>query len=200
MICAAIEVGLDGMAFTDHHRLVPAEHLADLNRKYAPFRIFTGVEISVIEGEDVLVLGVYDSALESLDWRYPALHAFVRRREGFLVLAHPFRFHDQIALDLERYPIDGIEVHSKNMSGENVPAIRDTIRRFGLRPLCNSDAHGVEDVGVYYNHLVHSAWDDGMLLELLRAGEYACQGLAEWTPVGPGGMEEAYSLSARTAR
>ena len=37
---AAIAFGLDGLAFTDHGRLVPEARLRELNRQYAPFRVF----------------------------------------------------------------------------------------------------------------------------------------------------------------
>ncbi len=89
-IRAAIDAGLDAIVFTDHHRLISAERLQQLNEKYAPFRIFGGIEIT-LDGEDVLILGVQDPALESMNWSYPSLHAFVRARGGFIALAHPFR-------------------------------------------------------------------------------------------------------------
>ncbi|HSQ39581.1 MAG TPA: hypothetical protein VLM78_05425, partial [Anaerolineales bacterium] len=60
--------GLDALVITDHALLVPAEHIQALNRQYAPFRIFGGIEITVQEEEDLLVLGVHDPLLESLRW------------------------------------------------------------------------------------------------------------------------------------
>ena len=56
-IAAARRRGLDALAFTDHHRLVPPEHLERLNDLHAPFRIFSGIEIEVAE-EHLVVLGV----------------------------------------------------------------------------------------------------------------------------------------------
>ena len=40
----AIAAGLDCIAITDHHKLVPLEELERLNRAYAPFRILGGIE------------------------------------------------------------------------------------------------------------------------------------------------------------
>ncbi|MBE0699700.1 MAG: PHP domain-containing protein, partial [Anaerolineaceae bacterium] len=45
-IRAAIAAGLDGIAFTDHHRLVGCDRLEVLRKHYAPFKIYTGIEIT----------------------------------------------------------------------------------------------------------------------------------------------------------
>ena len=50
-IRAAIAAGLDAIFITDHHRLVPVEQLDALNRTFAPFRIFGGIEVTS-QGED----------------------------------------------------------------------------------------------------------------------------------------------------
>lgn len=173
MIRAAIARGIDGLAFTDHHILVPRKRLEDLNRTYAPFRVFGGVEISAVEGEDLIVLGVHDPALGFEGWTYPALYAFVRERGGFLILAHPFRFHETIALDLERCPPDAIEVQSKNTHPDDEARICRVADRFGIRLICNSDAHRAKHVGMYYSCLRRTPRDEGELLRMLRAGHYA---------------------------
>ncbi len=60
-IRAAIAAGLDGIAFTDHHRLVNPQRLEQLRQRYAPFKIYTGIEITANK-EDWLVFGVVRSA------------------------------------------------------------------------------------------------------------------------------------------
>ena len=177
IIRAAIRFGLDGLAFTDHHRFVPVERLAMLNEKYAPFRILNGIEITLAEGEDVLVFGVRDEALEQIGWSYPDLHRFVRGRDGFIALAHAFRRHNDIGIDLERYPLDGIELHSKHIRSSVQPWVHQTMVRYDLIPLCNSDAHSDETVGVYYNDFVRSPIDERDLVTLLRRGSHACCGM-----------------------
>lgn len=179
MIQAAIACGLDGLAFTDHQRLVPAERLAELNHKYAPFRVFSGIELSVIEGEDVLVLGVHDPALEAQRWTYPALFRFTRERDGLLILAHPFRFHETIRIDIEQYPPDAIEIHSANTDDRNEPQIRAIAGRLRLPLMCNSDAHNTRRVGIYYNELARVPRDERDLLAILKAGQYTCGRMEE---------------------
>ena len=170
---AAVNAGLDAIVFTDHHRLAPPERLEDLNRRYAPFRIFGGVEVTT-DGEDVLVLGVRDAALENAKWSYPDLHALVRERGGFIALAHPFRYHPQIQLDLDRYVPDAIELHSINTSPARQDQISTIAARLGIPTLCNSDAHTTDSLGRYYNILETFPADEQALIALLKAGQFAC--------------------------
>jgi predicted metal-dependent phosphoesterase TrpH len=194
MIQAAIAFGLDGLAFTDHHQLVPLDRLEELNRKYAPFRVFGGIEISVTEGEDLLVLGIRDSTLETRKWSYAELFAFVRKRSGFLALAHPFRYHSTININLEAYPPDAVELHSKNTGACDGPRIRTVLEQLGLRPLCNSDAHTAEHVGIYHNQLARIPKNEGKLIHILKAGDYTCIGMEERIAAINDEIEERESL------
>jgi histidinol phosphatase-like PHP family hydrolase len=172
-IRAAIDSGLDAIVFTDHHRLISSERLRQLNEKYAPFRIFGGVEIAA-DGEDVLVLGVHDPELENLAWSYPALHAFVRARGGFIALAHPFRWHSDVTLEFERFVPDAIEVRSINTPPGAEGRIRDIASRLGIPVLCNSDAHNTGPLGMYFNALERPPADEQDLVALLRSGQFSC--------------------------
>jgi predicted metal-dependent phosphoesterase TrpH len=173
MIEAAIAAGLDGVVFTDHDRLAPPERLAELNAKYAPFRIFGGVEVTVNEGEHVSVFGVHDSSLESHEWDYPDLYRFVREQDGFLVLNHPFRYTDIVRIDIASYTPDAIEVYSYNTPVESEARIRQLAADLDMRLLANSDAHHVKRLGSYYNRFTTSPADERSLIEALRAGLYA---------------------------
>ncbi len=172
-IRAAIDSGLDAIVFTDHHRLISAERLRQLNEKYTPFRIFGGIEIT-LDGEDVLILGVQDPALESVSWSYPVLHAFVRARGGFIALAHPFRWHSHVAVDVERFALDAIEVRSSNTSPDVEGRIRDIAAHLGIPVLCNSDAHSTRPLGTYFNTLERPPADEQDLVALLRSGQFSC--------------------------
>jgi len=166
-IRAAQAAGLDGLAFTDHHRLVPEARLADLRRKYAPFRIFSGIEITA-DQEDWLVLGLHDTRLERENWDYPALWQFVRERGGYIALAHPFRWAAKIHADLESFPPDAIEVRSNNTPPAREFEIRAIASRYGLGLLLNSDGHSNRMIGAYWNDLTGEVQDDRDLLDALR--------------------------------
>ena len=174
-IIAAIDRGLDALVFTNHESLVPLERLAELNQMFAPFRIFGGVEITLLEGEDILVLGVRHPELEiRAHWTYPDLHTLVRAHQGWMAVAHPFRFAPNIRIDLERYPPDALEVCSSNTPLRAQPCIRDIAATLGIPTICNSDAHKTQTLGVAYNRLRGDPADEQELLELLRRGEFLC--------------------------
>lgn len=167
-IRAAIAAGLDGLAFTDHNRLVPKERLTYLNEKFAPFRIFTGIEVSADE-EHWVVLGVHDPALEALDWRYRDLLEFVHSRGGFIILAHPFRTGPKIRVDVEQHPPDGIEFRSTNTPKTHEAEILSIAARYGMVGISNSDGHHSGAVGSYYNVLPQSGENDQQLIEILQS-------------------------------
>lgn len=174
MVEAAIAAGLDALVLTDHDLLAPPAQLADLNDRYAPFRVFGGIEVSLMEGEHVLVLGTQAPSLESRAWDYPSLHSFVREQKALLVLNHPFRYAPALRIDVARYPPDAIELYSHNTPHHAEARIRTLAQELGLRVLANSDAHSVERLGAYYSRLDADPADERELVEVLRLGQYCC--------------------------
>jgi histidinol phosphatase-like PHP family hydrolase len=157
---------LDGIVFSDHDRLVDRKHLAELNRKYAPLRIFTGIEVS-LANEHVLVIGIHDLALESGDWEYNDLYRFVRLHKGFMVLAHPFRYQE-ISVDIEHFPPDAIEVFSPNTPVWAETQIRQIAASIDCDLLSDSDSHNSQMIGKYYNMVEGDPKNDAELLQSLR--------------------------------
>ena len=171
-IQAAIAAGLDALVFTDHARLAPPDRLRAWNVRFAPFRIFGGIEITV-DAEDLLVLGVQDSALERTEWTYPALHAFVREAGGFIALAHPFRYWHQVGVDLDSFPPDAIEIYTPNTPRSAETQIRALAACLNLPLLSNSDAHTTRPLGKHYNRIDRPVPDEGELIIQLKAGRYS---------------------------
>ncbi len=166
-IRAALENGLDALAFTDHFRLVPPDELMALNERFAPFRVYSGIEITA-DKEDWLVFGIQDPKIERRLWTYPDLWNFVRERQGVMILAHPFRWEPLIHVDLETYPPDGVEVRSHNTPVEREEEIIRLACQHGLALFQNSDSHhGM--IGQFYNELPGNPVDEIGLLESLRA-------------------------------
>lgn len=170
---AAVAAGLDAIVFTDHHRLVDANQLNDLNARYAPFRIFGGIEITA-QGEDFILCGLNDAALENRAWDYADLWQFVQQKNGFLALAHPFRYHQQIAADIARFPPHAIEICSTNTPPRAAPEIQEIAASLKISLLCNSDAHAPERLGSYYNIFDELPPDDASLAAALKAGRFQC--------------------------
>jgi hypothetical protein len=167
------------MAFTDHHRLVPLKRLQELNEHFKPFCIWGGIEMTTFEGEDLLVLGVHDTALEKVGWHYAELYGFVRERGGFMALAHPFRYRDTINIDLDEYPPDAIELHSLNTPYDKKNMIMNIMERLDCPGLYTSDAHHVDAVGFYHVKLDDIPVNDTELVSLLQAGAFCGAELQE---------------------
>ncbi|MBP7228332.1 MAG: PHP domain-containing protein [Longilinea sp.] len=168
---AAQQAGLQGIVFTDHHCLTPAQELQALEQQFAPLRVWGGVEVSL--GEDFLVLGIHHPALESSEWNYPDLWRFVRQQGGYLVLAHPFRYANSIRAEIDRFPPDAIELHSHNTPVARAQEILAIAQRLGCAVLSNSDAHVCAHLGKYYNHFSVPVGQGADLLELLRCAPAA---------------------------
>lgn len=166
-IRAAVAAGLDGLAFTDHFRLVPEARLASLRRSHASFRIFSGIEITA-DREDWLVLGLRDPCLEGREWTYPSLWGFVREQGGYIALAHPSRWATVIHVDLALNPPGAIEVRSNNTPRQREDEIRALAEQHNLALLTNSDAHSNRMPSGYWNDVPGAPDDDRHLLEALR--------------------------------
>ncbi len=169
---AAIAAGLDAIAFSNHDRLVPRDRLDRLNRQYAPFKIFSGIEVTVQGGEHILVIGLYDPSLEGGEWHYSALHRYVRGRTGFLVLNHPFRFNSAIEIDYRRFPPDAIEAYSTNILNSLNPKIMQVAEEVSVPVVSNSDAHVAKDVGRHYNMLEETPTTNEELVRALKSGNF----------------------------
>ena len=168
---AAVDAGLDAIVFADHEEFAPLESLVELNAKYAPFRVFGGVEIDV-DGEHLLVLGINDARLVSAEWSYGDFHAFCRDRGGFVALAHPFRYSPAINVDIERYPPDAMEAYSTNTPPEAAERIIDVAARLGIPTLSNSDAHSTESIGRHYNVLNGRPRGEDEVIDALKQGDF----------------------------
>ena len=168
-IQAAIHSDLNAIAITDHARLVPETELARLNQVYAPFRIFSGIEINA-DGEDWLVIGLREKKLETEKWVYPQLHEFVMAKNAIIILAHPFRFHPNINVNLVQYPPHAVELRSNNIRVDLVPKIRELALQHKLPTLCNSDSHNTSTIGKFYNIFDRADWEDADVFEAIKLG------------------------------
>ena len=182
MVEAAIRVGLDALVFTNHSRFVPPGMMEYLRARYAPFRLFNGVE-KTLDGEDFLVFGVLDAELEGRAWQYDALRAFVHERDGCLVLAHPYRHPGSGTLDLAGRPPDAVECRSTNISPVNYARIHALAESLDVRTVRCSDAHAVKDVGRWHIELFGGPSDETELAMLLRESAFACGPSAAETEV-----------------
>ncbi len=181
LIEEAKRIGLDGICLTDHnHVWDPAE--VEALRKRHDFLVLRGNEVTTNQG-DILVFGLdkqIDGIITLQDLRKEVLEA-----GGFMIVAHPFRGFlvvgvDQAGLTPERAMkrplfrlVDAVEVlNGKVTEKENEFAARVT-EGLGLPGTGGSDAHEVEEVGVYATRFAAKIRNEQDLLEALKGGAYS---------------------------
>lgn len=174
MVEAAVVAGLDGIVFTNHHQYMPGEEIAEFHRRYSPFRVFNGIE-STIEGEDLLIIGSTRKDYQSgKDCIYTHTISKVRADGGCVVIAHPFRLHEEFQMDLHADPPDALEYASTNIYAENYDRIISLAEDIGIPVTVASDAHRAEDVGCRYLDFDFEIDDEKTLAALIRQGRFTC--------------------------
>ncbi|EGJ49467.1 PHP domain-containing protein [Desulfocurvibacter africanus] len=181
----ALERGLHGLVITEHRIRWPEAELATLREASPGLLLLSGMEVTLVEGHDVVLLG------DALPERSPR---FMRTRdlEGMLApvreqvfafVAHPFRYTDARDKRLERILalVDGIEMSSVNIlragfSGKDTyvssaAALYEQARRdFGLVPVWATDAHSEETVGALATQIPGRVESMADLVAALKSG------------------------------
>ena len=169
MVAAAIKAGLDGLAITEHHVQWSSEEIADLQAKYPGIKILRGIEITTLEGEDLLVYGVHDPSDYHL--RMPAREAvdIAHERGGFVSLAHPYRYRPKVDPGVEELRVDGVEIASSNILSYAHPLAVSLARRKGALPIACSDAHAPDALGLYAMYFPGPVADEDELVQVLQS-------------------------------
>ena len=179
LISCAIRKGLDGLAITDHGKLVPKKTLERLNERFHPFRVFTGIEISLIMKytnysrgyQDFIVIGIHKPAMAS-GWTYDILLKFVRENGGYIFWAHPFRYDNEFPQEIQYNQPDAVEIYSTNIRSNLAPRIKKMAEERGCRTIGASDAHFPEDVGYSFISLEKKVSSDAELVTELKKGAF----------------------------
>jgi predicted metal-dependent phosphoesterase TrpH len=168
----AIELGLQGIAFTEHYYYGASEPAEALREKYRDsIMILRGVEFSTAEGHCL----IFGADTDTMGIKYAPLAdvvRFVQKAGGVVIPSHPFRPGTSLG-DLVRSieGITGLEGYNgANMHSYNVKAIEAAKAR-DLPFTGGSDAHAPREVGSCY-----TAFDEivtySNFIDLLRAGKY----------------------------
>lgn len=168
----AIELKLDGIAFTEHYSYESSEPVEQLREKYGDsFLILRGVEFSTAEGH-CLIFGV-DTDRFALKYA-PASEVIeaVNRMDGVVIPSHPYRMgHSLGDLVLLMDGIHAIEGYNgANMHAMNSRAVEAAEAR-GLPFTGGSDAHSAREVGSCYTEFGGRVTYENFL-DLLRRGDY----------------------------
>lgn len=172
IIHRALDLGLDGIAFTEHYSYAASEPIEALKEKYgARIMIFRGVEFSAAEGH-CLVFGADTDGLCGSYAPVGELVKLVNRRGGVVIPSHPYRKGNSLGELVEAVQgICAIEGYNgNNMQSYNERAV-ESARKLDLRFTGGSDAHEAKEVGSCYTE-----FDDVVtyetFLETLKRGSY----------------------------
>jgi predicted metal-dependent phosphoesterase TrpH len=171
-VLKAIELKLDGIAFTEHYSYEASEPVERLKEKYRDsIRIFRGVEFSSAEGH-CLIFGVNTDTLPIKHAPVEEVVRIVNDSGGVLIPSHPYRIGnsmgDIIRLIRGLCAVEGY--NGCNMHAYNAKAV-ETARSLHLPYTGGSDAHAPEEVGMCYTEFDDEITDDD-LIPLLKKGNY----------------------------
>ena len=171
-ILHAIELGLHGIAFTEHYYYGASEPVEALKDKYQDsIMIFRGVEFSTAEGHCL----VFGADTDKLGIKYAPLAEVIRfasKAGGVVIPSHPYRPGTSLG-DLVHSVngITGLEGYNgANMYAFNVKAI-DAARTLKLPYTGGSDAHDPQEVGSCYTVFRDLVTYENFI-DLLKAGNY----------------------------
>ena len=171
-VSRAVELGLDGIAFTEHYSFEASEPVERLREKYrGAIMLFRGVELSAAEGH-CLVFGV---DTDRLDIRFAPIRDVVRivtMAGGVVIPTHPYRGGNSLGDLLFAVPgISAVEGYNgANMHAMNVKAI-EAAGKMNLPCTGGSDAHAPIEVGSCYTMFYDEVTCDN-LLSFLKAGRF----------------------------
>ncbi len=171
-ILRAIELGLHGIAFTEHYYYGASEPVELLKEKYADqILILRGVEFSTNEGHCL----IFGTDTDKLGIKYAPVSdviRFVNKAGGVVIPSHPYRPGTSLG-DLVRgiNGITGLEgCNGANMYAYNIQAI-NAATSLRLPYTGGSDSHSPREVGSCFTEFSHNVKHDNFI-ELLKGGKY----------------------------
>jgi predicted metal-dependent phosphoesterase TrpH len=172
LILQAINIGLHGIAFTEHYSFEASEPVEILREKYKhEIMVFRGVEFSASEGH-CLVFGVNTDNLLSKFAPITELIRIVNQSGGVVIPSHPYRGINSLGDAIK--DINGvcaIEGHNGyNLYSLNMKAV-EAATALHLPYTGGSDAHASEGVGACYTEFSERVTYDNFI-SLLKAGKY----------------------------
>jgi predicted metal-dependent phosphoesterase TrpH len=171
-VLRAIELGLSGLAFTEHYFYEASEPVEALKEKYGnAIRIFRGVEFSTAEGH-CLIFGANTDKLSMKGAPVEEVIRLVTEARGVVIPSHPYRPGTSLG-ELAR-TVRGIAAlegcNGANMHGYNAKAI-ESARARKLPYTGGSDAHAPQEVGSCYTEFDAEVTYENFI-ELLREGNF----------------------------
>lgn len=173
----AAEVGLDGLAITEHDSYEKSRIFLELAPRY-DLVVFAGAEVATRDGHYLVFSEDSERWNRCCDGHMDtqALIDEVNSCGGAVVAAHPYRYGSSFsALHLERLRgLAAIEAcNGANLREENRRAL-DLARSLALPVTGGSDAHRIEEIGRCYTVFTVPVRNTVELVSALKAGRCRC--------------------------
>jgi len=177
----AKRIGLDGICLTDHNFLWDPGLVEGLRQKHG-FLVMRGNEITTDQG-DMVVFGLYKDIQGII--KLKELREEVLREGGFMIVAHPFRGFltfgvGQLGLTPEKAMerpllkmVDAVEVLNGKVTEKENSFASEVAAGLGLPVTGGSDAHEVDEVGVYATQFAGAIENEEDLIAALKKGNYS---------------------------
>jgi predicted metal-dependent phosphoesterase TrpH len=158
------DIGLDGIAITDHNSYEAIPRAKEIASKY-DVQVFQAIEISTKEGH-ILAYGVEErapykkSVEETLEW--------IHDNGGIGVCAHPFSLTSpSIGELIYHHKFDGLEINASCTQSAN-HAAELASRLMNVPLIGGSDAHFINNVGLISTYFYDEITNEDDLIEAIR--------------------------------
>ncbi|NLJ86824.1 MAG: PHP domain-containing protein [Firmicutes bacterium] len=172
MMAGAIDHSLDGIVITEHNVLWSEEEINELRAAFPKLVILRGIEVTTAHGEHVLVFGITDPSLFTEHMEDSVLGEIIAEHQGAAMLAHPFRYHDEIHPDTMAMPLHAIEIASSNIRKHMQGPIDALVKSLGIPAAASSDAHWPENLGLYGMEFPYRINTEQELAAAIRKGDF----------------------------
>lgn len=169
----ARELGLNGIAFTEHNSYDASEPVESLKALYKDILILRGMEYTSAEGH-VLIFGLSDGDIRRAGVNAPLedVIKIVNEEHGVVILPHPFREWSLLKTDIMKLKgVAAIEAYNgHNNELENERALK-AASLLSLPTTGGSDSHNIMEVGNCFTEFSDLITYDNFL-DVLRQGRY----------------------------
>lgn len=164
-LVTALDLGLTGIAITDHDTIEGALKAKQIASKYE-IKVFIGCEVTSFEGH-ILAYGLSERLPMNL-YAKDVIHR-VHSLGGVAIAAHPFRnIENSLNNKIFELPLDGIEVFSHVPKRSINKEARTAAIELGITQIGGSDAHESKYIGRVATLFKDEIYDEDSLIEAIR--------------------------------
>ncbi|MGI6367661.1 MAG: PHP domain-containing protein [Anaerolineae bacterium] len=170
MVAQARTLGLRALVFTEHAVHWPQQELEELQARFPQVRLYCGAEITSAEGDDFLVYGLHDRTALDSGMAAADIIAITHRQHGAVILAHPYRYRDEVPEAVRTLGVDAIEIMSTNIYNYAHQRAAALAQELQIKAVAASDGHHTDMLGLYATEIDALPADNFALAELIRNG------------------------------